>query len=241
MIEETIQANFLPALFGGQLLGLALTVLALQARVGPDWMKAIHLRRPRLVPCLLAVLSLPLFWLVAGGATVLVDYVLHLGEPSRQLVMDANAQHGLWFSLLVIAVGAAVNEELFCRGFLGRGLVGRHGVLVGVLATSVIFGVLDGNVVQGFFAFLMGCYLHLVYLKTRSLWVPILLHFLNNARAVIVLALVGEQGDMVEPAWNTPATWVALVIVVAVLAVSIRSPWSLYRLRDPQVTVESVA
>ena len=28
-------------------------------------------------------------------------------------------------SVLVVAVGPAVAEELFCRGFLGHGLVGR--------------------------------------------------------------------------------------------------------------------
>jgi membrane protease YdiL (CAAX protease family) len=240
-IEEMVTANFLPAILCGQLLGVGLSVLALRARVGRDWMSAIYLRRPALVPCLLAVLSLPLFFLVAGGAVALVEHLLNLGEPSRQLIMDGHAQHGLWFSLLVIAVGAAVNEELFCRGFLGRGLVGRHGVLVGVLCTSVIFALLHGNIVQGFFAFLLGCYVHLVYLKTRSLWVPILLHFLNNAHAVIVLTLLGEEGDTFEPAWNDPAFWVGLAIGVAVLAVSIVSAWRLYRLRDPQVSVAPVA
>src|SRR5207247_6579582 len=118
---------------------------------------------------------------VGGGAVALVEYGLEVSEPSQQLVVDSNAQNPLWFTLLVLAVGAAVNEELFCRGFLGRGLVGRYGVVLGVLITSAIFGLIHGNVPQGIWAFVLGCSLHLAYLATRSLWVPMLLHFLNNA------------------------------------------------------------
>src|SRR5262249_19123287 len=134
----------------------------------------------------------------------------------------AEAQAGLWFTLLVVAVGAAVNEELFCRGFLGNGLVGRYGVLVGVVITSVIFGVIHGNVPQGVWACMLGCFLHLAYLATRSLWVPMLLHFLNSAAATLVgAALLG-----LDLQWYHLLAFAATVILV-----TIPSAWMLYRLR----------
>jgi membrane protease YdiL (CAAX protease family) len=241
MVQEVLPAFLEPTLFCGQLLGVALAVFALRVRVGRDWMSAIHLRRPALVPCLLAVLCLPAVKLLAGGAAVLVENLLNLSEPSHQMVTDSVAQHGLWFSLLTVAVGAAVAEELFCRGFLGRGLVGRHGVLLGVLLTSFIFGLLHANIPQGVFAFLGGCYIHAVYLKTRSLWVPILLHFLNNAFAVILSALLIQQGDAFEPDLDPFATWAGLAIAGAVLVLAIPSAWGLYRWRDTRVSVEPVA
>jgi hypothetical protein len=89
------------------------------------------------------------------------------------------------FAVLVIGVGPGIGEELWCRGFLGRGLVGTHGVLLGVLASSFFFGLIHLDPCQGTMAMLMGLWLHFVYLTTRSLWLPMLLHFLNNSFAVV--------------------------------------------------------
>lgn len=220
---ETFAALVVPGLFCGQILGVGLGVLALRVRLGPDWMKAIHLRRPALLPCLCAVLCLPAFLFVAGHATMLLQHIVQTGEPSRQLITHSTAQHGLWFSMLVVAVGAAVNEELFCRGFLGRGLVGRYGVFFGVLLTSVLFGVMHFSIVQGFFAFLLGCYVHMAYVATRSLWVPILLHFLNNLVATLLVSLAPEAMDM------QPTVWGIVAHGVVVIALAVPCIWALYR------------
>jgi membrane protease YdiL (CAAX protease family) len=242
MFQEMFVQAALPTILGGQLLGVALSVFALRRSVGPNWMHAIHLRRPALIPCLLAVLCYPAFGLIAGSAVYLVQSALDVVEPSQQLVASSNAQHGLWFSMLVIGIGAAVSEELFCRGFLGRGLVGRYGVFMGVLLTSLFFGGLHLNIAQGIFAVLLGCYVHLAYLATRSLWVPILLHFLNNARAIItIFFLPNLVTDAPELTWESAGGWIGLAIVVAVLVLSILPAWGLYRLRDRQDAASPVA
>jgi membrane protease YdiL (CAAX protease family) len=138
------------------------------------------------------------------------------------MISGGQAHYALWFMLLVIAVGPALNEELFCRGFLGQGLVGRYGALIGVLITSVIFGVIHCNIPQGIWAFVLGCALHLAYLATRSFWVPVLLHFVNNAAAT----LLGWYLADVEP-----AVWQVLVYAVVATMLALVSGWALYRLR----------
>ena len=50
--------------------------------------------------------------------------------------------------------------------------MGRYGVLVGILLTSLLFGVMHVHPVKIAGAFVFGCFAHLVYLATRSLWVP---------------------------------------------------------------------
>jgi membrane protease YdiL (CAAX protease family) len=220
---EMFGALLLPTLLAGQVLGVGLTILALRDRLGKAWKSAIHLRRPALVPCLLAVLCLPAFLLASGSATLLVQQLVQQGEPSARIIATGSAQNGFLFVVLVVAIGASLNEELFCRGFLGHGLVGRYGVLVGILLTSVIFGVLHGNIVQGFFAFLLGCFVHLCYLATRSLWVPILLHFLNNSWAVVVRTLVPDAESMDFEVWGM------IAYAAVVFAIAIPSVWGLYR------------
>jgi membrane protease YdiL (CAAX protease family) len=97
----------------------------------------------------------------------------------------------LLFAVLVVGVGPGIGEELMFRGFLGRGLVGRYGVVAGVVLTSLLFGLIHLIPSQAIFAALMGIPLHYVYLTTRSLWLPMLLHFLNNG---LQMALISDNG-----------------------------------------------
>lgn len=81
----------------------------------------------------------------------------------------------------------AIGEEIFCRGFLGRGLVAHHGAVGGVLLASLLFGIMHIDPVQSVGAFVLGLGLHFIYLTTRSLLAPMLVHMLNNAFAFWVM------------------------------------------------------
>ncbi len=89
-----------------------------------------------------------------------------------------------WPLVFVAAcVFPAIGEEIFCRGFLGRGLVAHHGAVGGVLLASLLFGIMHIDPVQSIGAFVLGLGLHFIYLTTRSLLAPMLVHMLNNAFA----------------------------------------------------------
>jgi membrane protease YdiL (CAAX protease family) len=226
-------AGGLPMLLCTQLLSVALSVFSLRRHLGRDWLSAINLRPPALVPCLLAVLYLPAVIFVGAHCAKFVEHTLEITKGSRDLI----AQGGLWFTMLVITVGAAVSEELFCRGFLGRDLVRRYGVTVGVLLTSLLFVLLHANLPQGVYVFFLGCLAHLAYLAMRSLWVPIHLHFLNNALAILVSYLVSMHAQTAPEASELPG-WVALTITLdLLLTMAIPSAWGLYRLRDREAAV----
>ena len=76
-----------------------------------------------------------------------------------------------------------LGEELLFRGYLGRGLVARWGLFMGVLWTSLLFGLIHGHPSHAIPAFFLGVVLHLIYLSTKSIVAPILLHIANNALA----------------------------------------------------------
>ena len=87
---------------------------------------------------------------------------------------------------------------------------------------------------------LLGCFVHLAYLATRSLWVPILLHFLNNAFAVVVYYLLSRLGGTIEqadPGASGLPGWAGLAIGLVIVAASLLPAWGLYRLRDRRVAV----
>src|SRR5262249_18835606 len=134
--------------------------------------------------------------------------------------------------LAVLLIGAmpGLSEELWCRAYLGRGLVGQHGYVLGVLQTSLLFGLIHGDPCQGTMALLMGVMLHYVYLMTRSLLAPMLLHFLNNSLEVTLSRLpelAEVAGEKTLPPWHVYAAAALLAAGVCV---------ALYRSRARLVT-----
>jgi tetratricopeptide (TPR) repeat protein len=126
-----------------------------------------------------------------------------------------------------------VSEELFFRGFLGRGLVARFGAIGGILLTSLLFAVSHIDPVQVSYTFLLGILLHFVYLTTKSLVGPILLHTLYNAvgitRAKLVLA---EQLTITTPSGEVI---VPPLLLAAALPALLALCWLLYRSRSQWV------
>ena len=61
-----------------------------------------------------------------------------------------------WLLLVAGCILPGFGEEIFFRGFLSRGLVGRHGVIGGTLIASLLFGLIHVDPVQASGAFLLG-------------------------------------------------------------------------------------
>jgi membrane protease YdiL (CAAX protease family) len=189
-------------------LGLGFSVLALRVVAGRDWRRQVGLRRPPALFVFLTVVGLPGFMLLSDGLAKLLVGVFGTPETLNQdeVLRDVFGPFPWWFAVLAIGVCPGVVEEVWCRGFLGRGLVGRHGWVAGVLFSSYFFGLL--HVFPPWYVIVtaaMGIGLHLVYLASRSLWVPILLHTLNNSLAALGMIRVlrldrADQNIQASPA-----------------------------------------
>ncbi|MFM7148295.1 MAG: lysostaphin resistance A-like protein [Gemmataceae bacterium] len=177
--------------FVAHLLIILLSILALRIVVGKDWPRKVALRLPSWQHVLLIFAMVPAFMVLANGGYYLFRNILHFPSMIEMLgvggMEEMESSVGKWHILigaLVIGLLPGISEELWCRAFLGRGMVGRHGYMLGVLGTSFLFGAIHVDPCQGGMAMLVGIIIHLVYLASRSLLIPMLLHFLNNSLAV---------------------------------------------------------
>lgn len=136
----------------------------------------------------------------------LVSFLLELNSlikfPSWILQFDNNSEiliqaflkmptiFDLVFNLLVIAIIPAVGEELFFRGYVQQILKNKFGSIhITILITAIIFSVFhldfQGLIPRVFLGILLGYF----FFWTKSLWVPIVAHFINNALAVFLTYL----------------------------------------------------
>ena len=84
---------------------------------------------------------------------------------------------------LTIVLVAPVIEEFFVRGILLTRWTVKWGVTRAILASSIVFGLLHTNIIGGF---CFACVMAVLYIRTKSLFVPIFMHILNNLTAWIM-------------------------------------------------------
>lgn len=88
-----------------------------------------------------------------------------------------------FLNFLCASVVAPLIEEFVFRGVIMQPLR-RFGNVFAVLASALLFGLSHGGPSNVFFAFLCGVALGFVVIASKSLWVGIAVHFLNNFYAV---------------------------------------------------------
>ena len=143
--------------------------------------------RPNFIQLLLALI-------IGVSALFFSGYVLEgmallIPEPYVAYVeMFENLALGSGFSLFIaVAVIAPIFEEMLFRGYIFDQLE-RHFAAVGmtIVASGVLFGLYHLNIFQGVFASVLGIVLGFSYYWTRSIWIPILIHFANNVLSYLL-------------------------------------------------------
>ncbi|MEW6349819.1 MAG: type II CAAX endopeptidase family protein [Thermodesulfobacteriota bacterium] len=200
-----------------------------EALVGPDPSWAT-LRRFTLLPFPLIVfavaslylLHVPLSYVAPGFVEALV-----LDGPPLMLctpVADAGVLNLMTFFAAVLT--GPVVEELVFRGVLLTRWSLKWNLSVGILGSSAAFGLLHIDVVGAFF---FGCVMCLVYIETKSLVVPILVHVTYNGICWILAGVDFVFGD--PEATLTVAEWQSQWWVGPVAAVVV-APWVIWFLKN---------
>ncbi len=137
--------------------------------------------------------------LFAGGYMFLQDMVIpeairdiyeklyELIEKTYMQLLAADTIPELFRSILVGALVPAVCEEFLFRGLLQRSLEEKLSPTKAIIISSVIFAVIHLNIIQVIPLFAIGLLLGYAAYKSGSLYLPMILHFLNNAIAILVM------------------------------------------------------
>ena len=195
-------------MLGAHYVVFVLLLLIYPRLIGRDWRRQLAVRRPPVAHLMLALAAVPAFIIVSNAlAKLFFQAVGSAQDPAQEeMLKDLFAPFPWWVAVLAVGLGPGLIEELWCRGFLGRGLLGKFGWVDGVALTSMLFGML--HVFPPAYVLVtavMGLMLHYTYVVSRSLWVPVLIHTLNNSIAVLGatghLALDGiERNILARPA-----------------------------------------
>ena len=141
--------------------------------------------------------------------------------------MSVTTISGLLVNLLLMAVLPALSEEITFRGVLQRLLSPKNSSLnsqlsnlnshLSIWLTAIIFSAIH----MQFYGFvprmLMGALFGYMFVWTGSLWVPMLMHFVNNGMAVLLYFLANKAGwdmDKVDAIGTNETLWLGIVSLV---------------------------
>ncbi|NMM46872.1 CPBP family intramembrane glutamic endopeptidase [Marinigracilibium pacificum] len=119
---------------------------------------------------------------------------------------------------LVIAVLAAIGEEIVFRGLMQNQLAGFFkNPHVGIFLAAFIFSAIHLQFYGFFPRFLLGLLFGYLYLWSGTLWVPVVAHLVNNGFTLIMVYLHQEELTEANIAEAESAPWYAVVIALIVL------------------------
>lgn len=116
--------------------------------------------------------------------------------------------------VLVIAVTPAICEEVMFRGFIQTSFQLRWNKFGGALVTAIFFGVYHFNPYALIPLILLGLYFGYAAYKSDSIFVSMILHFVNNFAAVVLFLVLGESEllqNKTIPAEEIGRSWMSLV------------------------------
>lgn len=126
----------------------------------------------------------------------------------------------LLMNIMLVGVAAAVGEELIFRGIVQQQLQrlwdNPH---LGVIAAAAIFGGIHMQAERFLPLMFLGLVLGYSFYYTRSLWVPIVLHFINNTVQVGILYITNQEG--IPTIDEVPDLPIAAVIISFVLTLGL--------------------
>lgn len=165
---------------------------------------------------------LPIVWWLGSVNELLPlpDWIVEFEASQMALIEQVfSSQINVLLGLLLLAVAPGIAEELFFRGYVQRQAERRLGVLWAIVITGVLFGLYHLRLTQALPLSVLGIYLCYITWRTGSLWPAVIVHFLNNALAVIVGNYIAAQPDLDMEAFESmDVPWYALVGGIALFS-----------------------
>lgn len=122
--------------------------------------------------------------MITNGLYYTMNYVTGYSPVAPDFTAPrGTAANVLYF--ISIAILPAILEEAMFRGVILQSLR-RYGDGFALIVSSVLFGVMHGNLVQAPYTMVVGFIIGYFVLYTGSIWPGVLIHFVNNGSSVVM-------------------------------------------------------
>ena len=175
-------------------LGIALTqgvIIAIPLVFGwyikTDFNKALSLKKPKWTHTIGAVvLWIGMFFFIQGFTSIILIFAPEMMELNEELA-EAISHPNLLINLFVVAMLPAVCEEVLFRGMIYKGLENEgKNPRRAIILSGILFGIMHLDFFRMLPTALLGIGLAYIVYNSGSIFLAMLVHFLNNGIVVMV-------------------------------------------------------
>lgn len=128
---------------------------------------------------------------IAGTMTIISPLFIRYFSDYTETVDSINTGHPLVVVAYVVIIAPIVEELIFRWSVLDKASRVLPFMAANLLQ-AIAFGLFHGNMVQGFFASLLGLLLGVVYHKYQNIIAPIILHMIFNGSTYLIRLLPAD-------------------------------------------------
>lgn len=121
------------------------------------------------------------------------DSLNDMVEKTYGNLLTASNIFELILVVIVVAIVPAITEETMFRGFIQRSFELKLKKYIAAIVTALFFSLYHFNPYGILPLFILGSFFGFAAYKSKSLLIPMLLHFLNNFTAVILYHFIGDD------------------------------------------------
>ncbi len=181
-LTEVLYKVSVPSLIICSIMFFAIFILYKLIRKHPFDFKKIEIHKLLFFACVGVLLNIVVTLIVNGIGMILPQELVDALNTSTDAALTGQS-----FALILIGTGILVpilEELVFRYGICGT--MARKNAIAALIVSSLVFGIVHGNVIQAAYATVLGLIFGFVYLKTKNIWYPAIMHMAVNSSTVIV-------------------------------------------------------
>lgn len=239
----------------GQILFILLPALIFSKLIYEDVGKIIRLRIPDWTEIILFVIGIGILTPLLQSYLYIQNYYIEVWAQHSELIktlksffdslnelvdktygnlLRASGIPELLLVVLVVAVVPAISEEVMFRGFIQRSFELKIRPFIAAFLTAVFFSLYHFNPYGLIPLAVLGFYFGFAAYTSKTLLIPVLLHFLNNFTAVMLYYIIGSE-ELIKSDVSAKSgedlgfyslVTIALTVVFVLLIVTIKKYYS---------------
>ena len=212
--------------------------------------KSLQLRTPNLIILILGVMAIisisPLIdvlntWnqglQLPESLRSIEDWMINTektAEVATNTLLNTDSWGGFIMNIIIIAIMAGIGEELMFRGVIQKILIGwTKNIHLGILYTAIIFSAIHFQFYGFVPRMILGMVLGYLYIWSKSLWVPVIAHAINNALTVTFTPNTFNKGnELVKIVSNNQNSIGYIVAGIFVFTFCMWRIWKYYQIQS---------
>ena len=148
----------------------------------------------------LPLILVPILMLIIPAVSLLMEPIIEAipyYQEFQELFVGMLGDNTLLI-FATVAISAPILEEILFRGIILDGFLKNYSPTKAIIWSAIIFGLIHMNPYQFIGATLVGILMGWIYWRTKSLWLCILIHFINNSLGFFLNWILELPEDSIE-------------------------------------------